>query len=190
MQLPARQFGRLLATWLLVSGALPALAQQGQFEIRQVATAVDDGVLYVNADIDYRLSDIALDALQNGIALTFELRFLVERPRRWRPNKDVAELRQRYELRYRALSDRYIVRNINSGDLMSFGTLEEARRGLGTIRRLPLIDVALINLKKRHTVRVRAVLDTRELAGPLRWIPVLWDDWRLASDWYRWELEL
>ena len=50
----------------------------------------------------------------------------------------VAALEQRYELSYHALSQRYLVRNLNTGEQQDFGTLQAALDRLGEVRGLPV----------------------------------------------------
>lgn len=186
---PRRICAGLLALMAVAAGSLWA-ADAGRFAIRTVFTDVRDGVVYLNADVDYELSQIATEALASGVDLTIELQIEVVRDRRFWVDRDVASLLQRYQLNYQPLSQRYVTSNLNSGDQMTFASLAAALEHLGSVRDLPLLDDALLKPGKRYEIRVRAVLDTRDLAGPLRLISFFWDDWRLVSDWYEWPLRI
>lgn len=176
--------------FLLFLAGVAAAANEGRFAIRSVFTDVREGVVYFNADIDYELSEIAREALLSGVDLTIELQMEVVRDRRYWLDRDVASLLQRYQLSYQPLSQRFITRNLNSSDQVSFAELEMALESLGRVRDLPLLDDAFLRPGKRYEIRARAVLDTRELAGPLRLLTVFWRDWRLASEWYEWPLRI
>ena len=179
---------KLAAVWLcLVCAATPALAK-GEFSVRSALAFERDGVYYIDASIYYELNDFAIEALESGVALTFEVRIEVQRNRRWRPDKGVAELLQLYELQYHALSERYIVRNVNSGEQNTFLTLSGALAALGEIEDLPLLDAALLRQNRTYEVRLKAVLDIRSFPGPLRLLSAFFGDWRLASRWYEWQL--
>ena len=171
---------------LLCAGALQA--QETGLEIRNASTRLEAGVWYLAARIDYRLNRDTLDALQNGIPLTFELRVEVTEDRNWLPDEDVAALRQYFELSWQPLSRGYLVRNKNSGDQRAHTTLFAALNDLGRITALPLIDAALIEVDKDYQVRLRAVLDQQQLPGPLRMLAFWDDDFTLESEWYRWNL--
>jgi hypothetical protein len=162
---------------------------RGQVEIRSAYTEFRDDVFYVNARIDYRLNQSALDALENGVRLNVELDVDVRRRRRLIWDPAVAELRQRYRLSYHALSERYVVSNLNSGDVASFSDLATALSQLGRIDRLPLIDAPLLDDDSRYDVSIRAVLDVKDLPGPLNLLSRFWGDWRIASERYSWRLE-
>jgi hypothetical protein len=162
---------------------------RGQVEILSAYTEFRDDVFYVNARIDYRLNQSALDALENGVRLNVELDVDVRRRRRLIWDPAVAELRQRYRLSYHALSERYVVSNLNSGDVASFSDLATALSQLGRIDRLPLIDAPLLDDDSRYDVSIRAVLDVKDLPGPLNLLSRFWGDWRIASERYSWRLE-
>lgn len=178
----------LLVVTALLCGALPDTAVCRDFAVRSAVAYERDGVYYIDADIGYELNRTALEALQSGIALTFEVRIEIERVRRWRPDSEVAQLLQLYELQYHALSDRFIVRNVNSGEQESFLTLNASLQRLGDIDSLPLLDAALLKDRPEYTVRIKAVLDIRSFPGPLRLLSAFFGDWRQASKWYEWRL--
>jgi hypothetical protein len=176
-----------LLTLLWLPPAAPAL--EGRFEVRSAELELIEGVWFLDARVQYRLSADALEALEAGVALTIELQLLVERRRRLLPNQVVASLRARYQLQYHPLSDRYVLRNLNSGEQESFATLFAALNQLGRVVDLPVIDAALLTDESRYEFRMRAVLDTREFPGPLRLLAFWADGWRIESDWFRWRLE-
>ncbi|MCC5861191.1 MAG: DUF4390 domain-containing protein [Gammaproteobacteria bacterium] len=174
---------------VLALGGAPAQAVEGRFEVRSATLDIVDGVYFLDARVQYRLSADALSALEAGVALTIELQLEVERRRRFLPNQTVAVLNQRYQLQYHALSNRYVLRNLNSGEQESFATLFAALNQLGRVVDLPVIDAALLDPDSRYQFRLRAVLDTREFPGPLRLLAFWADGWRIESDWYRWRLD-
>ncbi|MGH8496829.1 MAG: DUF4390 domain-containing protein [Gammaproteobacteria bacterium] len=179
----------MLAASLLWLAGSPAIAQEeGRFDIRSAYTSLNNGVFYLNARVEYRLSEAALEALESGVSLTLELQIEVSRRRRFFVDPEVATLRQRYQLQFHALSQRYIVRNLNSGDQSSYATLFAALNAAGRVTDLPIIDAALLDSDDRYDVHLRAVLDIRDIPGPLRLLAFWIDDWSLASEWYTWPL--
>lgn len=171
---------------LLCAGLLHA--QETGLEIRDASTRLDGGVWYLSGLIDYRLNRDTLEALQNGISLTFELQVELTRQRSWLPDEDVAELQQDFELSWQPLSRVYLVRNKNGGDQRAHATLFAALKDLGRISALPLIDAALVDDAENYEVGLRAVLDQQQLPGPLRMLAFWDDDFTLESEWYRWDL--
>lgn len=192
LPLAARHAGALAAAWVCACLALPAAAEvtDGQFLVRSAYSQELDGVYHVSAQIDYGLTHAAIDALKSGVPLTFNLSIEVTRVRRFLPDDTEAELRQRYELSFHALTERYLVRNLNSGEQRTFGTLASALRGLGTIDRMPVIDASLLEPDADYTISMRSTLDIKSFRGPLRLLASLlrFNDWRLASKWHTWAL--
>jgi Domain of unknown function (DUF4390) len=167
---------------------LKAEEDPGYFEIREAKTELEDGVYFLDARIEYRLSSEARSALQSGLPLTIRVEVeLLNNRRFWFDNEEAA-LRQRYQLEYHALSERFTVQNLNSGDQTSFSTLYAALDSLGHLNHLPLIDSALLESTHDYYLRMRAVLDAEKLPGPLRLIAFWRRDWSLGSDWYQWQL--
>lgn len=163
--------------------------RQGFFDIRSANTTLNEGVHELEARLQLILSDDALDALNSGVPLTIELEFEVIRVRGlWLDAVD-ASLTFQYELEYRPLSQRYLVRNLNSGDTDSFSTLYSALNNLGRIQGLPVIDDAILDAGSRYRLRLRARLSTRQYPSALRLIFFWRSQWQLQSEWYEWTLE-
>lgn len=160
----------------------------GRFEIRSASVELQSGVYYLDAWVEYRLSFEAREALEAGVALTLQTEVEFLRNRRFWFDDQEASLRQSYELQYRALSARYLVMNLNSGEQSSFATLFSALNFLGRITELPLIDAALLDSDAAYDIRIRAVLSTDDIPGPLRLLAFWRRDWSLQSEWYRWRL--
>jgi hypothetical protein len=160
----------------------------GELEVRYVTTRLEAGVWYVDARVEYRLSTEAREALANGVTLTFQLEIELARTRRWLPDDDIASLLQHYQLSYQALTERYVVRYMNSGEQSSHVTLLAALTELGRVQDLPLIDAALLEPNASYELAVRALLDQQTLPGPLQ-VLAFWDDGlSLESEWLRWRL--
>lgn len=187
-----------VAIGLVVTAGLFALApvqgqqlpeRQGFFDIRSATTTKNEGVYELEARLQLILSDEALDALESGVPLSIELDFEVIRVRGFWIDSQDAELTFKYELEYRPLSQRYIVRNLNSGNQDSFATLYSALNNLGRIQGLPVIDEAVLDPDSRYRLRLRARLSTREYPAALRLLFFWQSQWQLESDWYEWTLE-
>ncbi len=177
----------MVAAWPAYSQQMPE--RQGFFDIRSATTMLNEGVHELEARLQLILSDDALDALNAGVPLTVELDFEVIRVRGlWLDAVD-AELTFQYELEYRPLSQRYLVRNLNSGDTDSFSTLYSALNTLGRIQDLPVVDDAILNPDSRYRLRLRARLSTRQYPMALRLLFFWRSQWQLQSEWYEWMLE-
>ncbi len=163
--------------------------RQGFFDIRSATTLLnDEGVHELEARLQLILSDEALDALNSGVALMIELDFEVIRVRGFWVDALDAALTFTYELEYRPLSQRYVVRNLNSGDQDSFATLYSALNNLGRIQGLPVIDDAVLDRDSRYRLRLQARLSTKQYPAALRLLFFWRSQWQLESDWYEWTL--
>jgi hypothetical protein len=184
--------GMLAAAAVLLAGA--ALAQDpveraGYFEVRSASTELVGGVHMLDARLQLVLSSEALNALNSGVPLTIEVQVQVIRSRRFYLDALDAELAFRFELEYRPISQRYIVRNLNTGNQDSFATLYSALNNLGRIQRIPVIDETLLIPDRTYRIRVRALLATEQYSAPLRLLFFWRDEWQLKSEWYEWKLE-
>jgi hypothetical protein len=179
------------AVVLLGSGALAQnpVERVGYFEVRSASTELVGGVHMLDARLQLVLSSEALNALNSGVPLTIEVQMQVIRSRRFYLDALDAELAFRFELEYRPISQRYIVRNLNTGNQDSFATLYSALNNLGRIQRLPVIDDTLLVPDRTYRVRVRALLATEQYSAPLRLLFFWRDEWQLKSEWYEWKLE-
>src|SRR5271163_5077102 len=99
---------------------------EGRFEVRSADLELLDGVYHMNARLDLPVSDVVRRGLAEGVPLSLELDLSIKRVRQLLPNSTVAELTQRYHLQYNAVSGSYILRNVNSGQQVSLGTLDAA----------------------------------------------------------------
>jgi hypothetical protein len=186
--LGSRLLAGLTVLFLALSAGLPAQERPGRFEVRSASSSLRDGVHFLEARVEYRLSGEARQALDAGVPLTIELEMMVIRHRRFWPDVEVATLRQGYRLEYHALSQRYIVRNLNSGEQSTFATLFSALNFLGRISDLPVIDAALLEPGNRYDGRIRALLSKEDIPGPLQLIAFWRKGWSLESEWFRWRI--
>ena len=179
---------------VLVGLLQPVLAQDGieragYFEVRSASSRQVGGVHVLDARLQLVLSSEALEALSSGVPLVIELQLQLIRDRRFWWDDAEADLAVRFELEYRPLSQRYIVRNTNSGDQESFATLYSALNNLGRVQGLPVIDDAVLEPGDDYRIRLRAMLQTQQYPAPLRLLFFWRSEWQLQSEWYEWLLE-
>jgi hypothetical protein len=171
--------------------ATPCRAEglEGRFEVRSADLELQDGVYHLNARLDLPVGDAVRRGLAEGVPLGLELDLDVERVRQLLPNSRVAELTQRYHLQYNAVSARYILRNDNSGQQQSLGTVDAALELLSEVRGLPVLDKALLSPGRRYEASVRARIDYGSVPFSLRVLMFWVNEWHRESDWYTWTLQ-
>ena len=180
--------GALLLLCFLATLAAPGALADTRLAIRSASVALDEGVYELDATLDLRLPDDARKAIDAGLTLRLEYEIEISRVRAYLPDDGIASLVQSYELRYHALSQRYLLRNLNTGEQQDLGTLPAALERLEDVRGLPVIDAALVREGPTYEVRIRAVLDMGTVPDALSWLLFWTDDWGASSKWYSWTL--
>jgi hypothetical protein len=180
---------RSLACASIAALAATAHADDERLEVGSATVDVVQGVLLLNAQLELALPEGARQAVRDGVELTLDIELKLYRERSFWLDDAIATLEQRYELSYHALTERYVVRNRNSGAQSTYATLDEALDQLRTIRSLPILDQSLLDLRRNYEARLRATLDIHTLPGSLRVVLFWTDDWQQRSDWYAWPLK-
>jgi hypothetical protein len=163
--------------------------EQAEFRVKQVTSELVNDVYRLNALIEYDLSNAVLEALVSGVPITIELQMEVVVPREWIWDKNIAKLSQQYRIEYYALTDQYLVTNLNSQSQNIYASQQQALDALGVITELPLIDSHLLKGGEQYYGQLRARLMIEELPAPLRVLAYLSSEWRLASEWTTWRLQ-
>jgi Domain of unknown function (DUF4390) len=143
----------------------------------------------LNADIDYRFSSRATDALKNGVPLTLVVKVRLNQYRRFVWNKTVFSNNLIYRLSYHALRKRYRVYDESRGVHQYFVSLQPAVTAMGRIRDLPVLSPAEIEADAKYTAQIKVLLDIEALPLPLRSIAFLIPQWYINSGWYTWSLD-
>ena len=183
----SRRWLILLLAGLITLLPIQASRAEHAFTIKSLETRLEQGVYHLDSRIEYSLSDEALNALKSGVPFLILMNIEVEQVR-WYWNKNLAELEQGYLLLYHALSEKFIVHNLNSGVQEHYSSLEAALNALGRISKLPLIDAKLLDPDMRYQIKMRTYLDIESLPAPMRPLAYISSDWQLDSDWVSWPL--
>jgi hypothetical protein len=162
-----------------------AQAQDERFEVRSAYLELADGVWHLDARLQLGLSPAARRAIDDGVPVTLTLAAEISRVRRLLRDEVVASLEQRWTLQYHALSQRFLVTSVNSGQQDSYATLGLALEGLADVRHLPVVDESLLQQGRRYDVNLRATVDIGGLPETLKAL-MFWRDWSRATEWYAW----
>lgn len=174
-------------------------------EVQQVQTSVRNNHYVLSADIKYKLTDKAKEALENGVPLYWVLRIKVMQQRDILWDKTVANIAIRYHLQYHALLNMYrvvivqqtgkVVQRENhheessGGDSYNFSTLSAALDLMATVHDVPLLNKSDIQPEKNYRVEIKAQFDRDALPLPLRPISYTNPQWYLSSNWTTWPLK-
>jgi len=158
------------------------------FKVEQVTTRLDDGIYVMDANIRYRFSDRALDALDNGVPLTVEVHIQVRGTDDWLWDRSLVDRRLRYRIRYKPLSERYLVSQLPGEKGRTYVSRDAAVAALGEIDGLALLGLARLDPQKDYEVQINASLDLEELPLPLRPVAYLRSAWKQSTGWTKWPL--
>jgi hypothetical protein len=165
---------------------LPTLEDGARFDVRSAYLEPAEHVYQLNATLDLALSRNAAQAIREGVPVVLELDLGVVRKRRYLPDVEVGSVAQRWQIHYHALSERYVVNNLNSGQQTSYSSLAAALGALSEVRGLPVIDESLVEKGQRYEASLRATAAVDGgLPSALRFI-IFWIDWKRSTDWYTW----
>ena len=170
----------LLILWLAPG---PARAADG-IQVRQAALiSAEDGYV-LEADFEITLTQTLQDALNKSVPLYFTLEFVLERPRWYWWNAQLANARQEYRLSYNALTRQYRVGL--STLYRNFATLAEALEFLSRVRVREVAEPGALNTGGSYRAALRLRLDSSQLPRAFRVSAVGSREWTISSDWHRW----
>jgi hypothetical protein len=176
----------LLAALLLASMALISAAVRADPEVTTVSDRFVNGMYVVDATARFDLTEDMRGALDNGIALAYDVEVEIYQQRPWLWDELVERSVQRVVLEYRALSGTYTVRNLTTRSSESFHSLNEALNRLGNLSGLVISEQQSLPKPGPYSGRIRLSLDVQSLPSPLRPIAYVSPEWPLHSDWREW----
>lgn len=179
----------LCVALLSITGVVRA-ASDADFAVKSVLPSWSDNVYQVTAELATELGQPAREALLKGVALTITLDVEVMQQRRFWLDTGAAHIEQRYQLRYHALTDRYVLTNLNTGIQSSLPSLQSAQDMLNTVPNLPVLDRQLLDPKEQYSGRMRVRLDIDALPAPLKLLAYFSPAWHQSSDWFVWKLTM
>lgn len=200
----------LVALYLFLFWLIPitGFANPYATEINNAQISVQNDDYLLSADLVYKLSDDAKQALQNGVPLFWDVQILLERPRNFLWNKTLATINIRYRIQYHALLNLYRVTIVQTpsvktyqtesvhhlkdslkGEVYNFSTLFSALDFMSDLRHIPLLKSSPMPSEKPMFAKIKVSFDRDALPLPLQPIAYLKSEWYLSSDWTLWPLE-
>jgi Domain of unknown function (DUF4390) len=182
---------QVLLACVLALAVLPqayADALDGTLEVRSAYVTVDNGVYQLTARIAYPVNDEIRTALKDGVSLSFDLEAQVQKLRRYWTNATTVDITLRRELTWHAVTERYVVRDVERGELGSYATLDQALTAIGTVEGWPVVVEPQLEPAAGYEIGVRASIRRGTLSGALR--ALIWwsSSWQRSSEWYTWSL--
>jgi hypothetical protein len=153
------------------------------------AELVPSGPTYVlNADIDYRFSEPAIEALRHGVPLTLVVHLKIKRHRRYWLDETVLAETRRLRIRYHPLARSFQIVYEDNGITENFAGLTTLLEQMGTIRDWSVPGAERLEKGQEYRASLAVSLDIEALPLPLRPIAYISPSWYLGSSWYQWRV--
>ncbi|MBV6273299.1 DUF4390 domain-containing protein [Alcaligenaceae bacterium CGII-47] len=166
-----------LCLFTLMQG-VPAMAAD---YIERVDPVLNNGQLYIDADIEFELSPELRDAAQKGLPLYLTVDLNISHSRWWWFDKTIASTELTWRIQYNALTRQW---RVGTGTLsLPASTLDEA---LALVRHVRGWDVAAASdlaADTQYSGRMRMRLDTSRLARPFQVDALNSAAWSLTTPW-------
>ncbi len=189
---PATRPRPLPAAAIFLAGflLLIVVTASAAIDVLSVKASIREDRLLARTQLEIGLSSQASEALERGIPLVFVIDMALHRRRAFIWDRRMGRWKFPFELRYHALSGRYVLEAPELNEFDTFLTVGEALRALGGPRSLSAtLTQAPLATNEALRVSLRARLDIESLPGPLRVKAYLTPGWRLNSGWSRWNIE-
>ncbi|MCB1741877.1 MAG: DUF4390 domain-containing protein [Gammaproteobacteria bacterium] len=152
------------------------------FEVLDASVRLQDGIYVLDADVLFRLSASAREALSSGVPLNLYVDVRVMRSR-FVLDKEVFRTSVILRVETHPLSQQLVVTDSRSGSSETYASYGAMLEGIRHVRGIRLLAPNALAEGESHYAMVRASLDIEALPLPLR--PLAWisPDWAHTSDW-------
>jgi len=171
-----------LILFMMISFMLPTSVLAAAFGTPKLYCHLVDDIYFFDAEINYHLTDVALEALTNGVPLIMQLDIQLSRQDSWIWEPNLLEQHLRYQIKYQHLSSLFIVTDLNTQIREDFLTLEAAISFLGTLTDVSIIQRDKLIKNEQYTLELVTQLDVDVLPLPLRPFAYINPSWHLSSD--------
>ncbi|KAG1707521.1 Nitrogen regulation protein NtrY [Nymphon striatum] len=128
----------------------------GQVDFKDFKIQGTNPQYQVQTRVEFKLTDYLQNALKNGVPLNARVQFRLGQHRSWWFNKDKPLVTVQYQLKYHALSRRYLLTRKDTNEHWNFTTLTAMLRKLSELRKYSLPKVGV---KKGEGYYILAIAD-------------------------------
>ncbi len=151
----------------------------------RVEQQVKNGNLLIKPIYELPISDKVIEAIDNGIVITFVMQTKLYEEVNWWFDNNLANNIKTYQVRYFSLNSLYQLHNIRTDEKLSFASLEELMTYLGEeiifeFKSTPLADY----------FETRIFLDKQALPSIMQLPNVFDPDWNFNSDWQQFQIDV
>ncbi len=167
--------------WGGLAIASDSLELDGAEQVIDIQPYIADEKLYINADIDFELSDELRQVALKGVPLHFTVDVEITRSRWWWFDKTEIKESQTWRVVYNALTRQW---RVGSGDLLKpEASLKDALYPMHYIRHWPVAYAIDLDEDTVYEGRLRLRLDTSLLIRPLQVDAMNGRAWSLITPW-------
>jgi len=177
----------LLAALLILTLGDSFASEEPHIAIQTASLTPSNQAHLLNAKIKYGLTHETIEALYNGITLTFNVDFSVIEDRDWLWNKHLNTTTLRYQIKYHTLAETYQVSDKTNNVHLNFSTLSAALNSLGTLNSIPIHAIKTLR-NPAISVSLKAYLNIEALPLPMRPLAYIDSGWHLRSNTFQWPL--
>lgn len=174
---------RLVLAWLLAMAATLFLgvARADDPTVTRIDPVVRNGMLEIDADVDFELNDQLRNAAERGLTLYFTADVAISHYRWYWFDEHVADAQMTWRIVYNALTRQW---RVGTGELtLPVSTLDEAMSMVRNVRNWPVAPIDRFDPDTRYEGRFRLRLDTSQLARPFQVNALNSSSWTPATNW-------
>ncbi len=155
--------------------------QQDVQRVTQVEPIIDDGKLYIDADIDFTVNGDLRNAAEKGVPIYFTADLEVVSKRWWWFDRTVINEQRTWRIVYNALTRQW---RVGTSELtLPESSLDDALSLVRNIRGWAVADIDDLEKDELYEGRIRLRLDTSLLARPFQVDAFNSSAWSLATPW-------
>ena len=179
---------RLWVVGVLLSLAVPVLAQPAGAEITQFQVERSDEGIVLSAAVHFELSQVIEEALQKGIPMFFVYEAVLYRDRWYWYDREIARATRHMRLSYQPLTRRWrltisptVIGNSGVALSQSFDSQEEALAAVQRVSRWKIADAGDVSPEEPHNIAFRFRLDLSQLPRPFQIGAVGQAEWSISA---------
>jgi Domain of unknown function (DUF4390) len=177
----------VVALALAAASATARAQDEGRLEIRNAYVELASDTWVLDVRLDLALSEAARQAFREGVPLVLAIEYEAIVERRLLPDETAVSRTRRWQIAFDAISQRYVVTNVKSGEHVSHASEEEALEALARLSGIEVADTERLPAGERFDMRVRASLEIGDLPAAVRML-LFWRSWSRSTEWYGWQV--
>lgn len=180
------KFASTLLALLLLMASTPVHAAE-DIAVRSATVKLRGSELEFTVRASFAADEQMRTALLAGATVDLDLEATVVRTNRYWLDEQVAEGNFRRVLSWNAPSQRFVLRDVDSGHQQTFDKLDKALAAAGKVDAWPVEFTQQLDPDATYEVGVRARLRRGRMPSALRSL-TFWMRYWSRSEWYQWEL--